>query len=344
MSPSTEVTYTNKMAAGKGKNGKRWCFTLHNWSDADIERLKKIPCKYMVVGIEVGEKGTPHLQGYVRMTKTTTFNAVKKMIGARAHIEQARGTELENDEYCRKDGVIAFETGTMNPEINSKGCKAQSTETIHKLIALRLKGVSVVTIAASDDVVCYYKYERMIEKTVAKYNQEKNIIDLKATYVNINWRLWQLKLIEYLEKEPDQRKILWFVDEKGNSGKTFITKYLLTEGDTLRYENGKSADVKYALDGQRIVVFDLSRSQETHVNYEVIESVKNGVVFSTKYESQMKVFKTPHVLIMANFAPDESKMSADRWDIRYLNEDDNKMPNLDDVMDVYLGDDDMVFD
>ena len=75
------------------------------------------------------------------------------------------------------------------------------------------------------------------------------------------------------------------------------------------------------------------------MNYEVIESVKNGVVFSTKYESQMKVFKTPHVIIMANFAPDESKMSSDRWDIRYLTEDDQKMPNLDDVMDVYLRDD-----
>ncbi|KAI0225778.1 hypothetical protein LSAT2_023464, partial [Lamellibrachia satsuma] len=309
--------------------------------------------------IEVGEKGTPHLQGYVRFQKNIRFNTLKKLIGVRAHIEQARGTELENDEYCRKDGVIAIEKGTMIPEINAKGCKAQATETIHKLIALRLKGVSVVTIAASDDV-CYYKYERMIEKTVAKFNQEKNILDLKATYVNINWRLWQLKLIEYLEKdpdarkvlwyvdekgnsgktfitkyllteasdkgkngkrwcftlnnwteadverlkkykyermiektvakynqeknildlkatyvdinwrlwqlklieylekEPDKRKIVWFVDEKGNSGKTFITKYLLTEGDTLRYENGKSADVKYALDGQRIVVFDLS--------------------------------------------------------------------------------------
>ena len=69
---------------------------------------------------------------------------------------------------------------------------------------------------------------------------------------------------------------------------------MLTEGECLRFENGKSADIKYAYDGQRCVVFDLSRSQESHVNYEVIESVKNGVVFSTKYESQMKVFKTPH--------------------------------------------------
>ena len=191
----------------------------------------------------------------------------------------------------------------------------------------------------------YFRYEKIIEQTVANYTQEQNIKDLKATYKNVNWRLWQLKLIDQLQQEPDDRKVTWIVDTKGNAGKTFITKYLLTEGNALRYENGKSADVKFALNGEKIVLFDLSRSQETHVNYEVIESVKNGVVFSTKYESKMKVFKTPHVIIMANFPPDEAKMSADRWDIRYLNEDDNKMPNLDDVMDIYLDDcEDMSFE
>ena len=206
----------------------------------DLEKLKKIPCKYMVVGVEVGENGTPHLQGYVRLNNKIRFNALKKLIGQRAHIEQAKGSELENDDYCRKDGVIAYETGTMIPELNARGVKAQATETIHKLIALRLKGVSPVTIAASDDVCCYFRYEKMIEKTVAMYEQEKNILDMKADYVNINWRLWQLKLVEYLAKQPDDRKIVWFVDEKGNSGKTFVTKYLLTEGETLRFENVKS--------------------------------------------------------------------------------------------------------
>ena len=55
----------------------------------------------------------------------------------------------------------------------------------------------------------------------------------------------------------------------------------MTQGDTIRFENGKSADVKFAFDGQKVAVFDLSRSPETHVNYEVTESIKNGVCFST---------------------------------------------------------------
>ena len=181
----------------------------------------------------------------------------------------------------------------------------------------------------------------MIESTVTKYHQEQNLSELKASYNDVNWRIWQLKLIEELAKNPDDRKVTWIVDEAGNSGKTFLTKYLLTQGECMRYENGKSADVKFAYDGQRICVFDLSRSQETHVNYEVIKSVKNGVVFSTKYESAMKVFKTPHVVIMANFGPDRSKMSEDRWDVRWLGREDNLSPTLDQVMDVYLSDGDM---
>ena len=76
------------------KMGKRFCFTLNNWHQKDIDAMKKLDVSYMVVGIEVGEKGTPHLQGYVRFKKVHKFNAVKKMIGARAHIENARGILL----------------------------------------------------------------------------------------------------------------------------------------------------------------------------------------------------------------------------------------------------------
>ena len=264
------------------------------------------------------------------------LNAVKKIVGPRAHVVQARGSEVQNDEFCRKDGVIAVELETMNASIGEKGCKAQTGDVIHKLIQQRLDGVTPIQIAAGDDVVLYFRYQKQIEKTVADYQQAQNVAELKATYESTTWRVWQLRLIEELQKPADPRKVIWYVDDVGNSGKTFLTKYLLTEGKCMRYENGKSADVKFAYNGQEIIVFDLSRSQETHVNYEVIESIKNGVVFSTKYVSEMKVFKTPHVVIMANFGPDQSKMSQDRWDIRWLTDADNLPPTLDEVMDVYL--------
>jgi hypothetical protein len=94
--------------------------------------------------------------------------------------------------------------------------------------------------------------------------------------------------------------------------------------DTIRFENGKSTDIKHAFKGQKVCIFDLSRSQETHVNYEVIESIKNGVVFSPKYESRCAVYSIPHLIVFANFEPDKSKLSADRWDIRTISVEDNE--------------------
>lgn len=39
-----------------------------------------------------------------------------------------------------------------------------------------------------------------------------------------------------------------------------------------------------------MVVFDLTRTAAEHINWEVIESVKNGIMYSGTYESKMKIF------------------------------------------------------
>lgn len=54
---------------------------------------------------------------------------------------------------------------------------------------------------------------------------------------------------------------------------------------------------------------------ENYVSYEAIESVKDGIFFSGKYESGMTIFNQPHIICFANFAPDIGKMSSDRWKI-----------------------------
>ena len=78
----------------------------------------------------------------------------------------------------------------------------------------------------------------------------------------------------------------------------------------------KRTDIKYAYTGQKVVIFDLTRSQEDHFNYEVMESLKNGIFFSSKYESKMKIYPSPHVIVFSNWAPQLNKMSPDRWDLQ----------------------------
>lgn len=143
------------------------------------------------------------------------------------------------------------------------------------------------------------------------YSHLKKPIDLIS-----NLRDWQKKVVELIQKNPDPRKIHWYYDEEGGKGKTTLSKYLIYHFGANYVRNAKTADIAYSLnDNPRIVIFDLSRSNEDRINYGAIESVKDGLLFSSKYESKLKIFNTPHVIVFSNNEPNLSKLSSDRWDI-----------------------------
>lgn len=82
---------------------KRWCFTLNNWTQAEYEAIVDTVCVYQIVGKEIGESGTPHLQGYIVFKNAQRLVAVRR-IAARAHWETAKGSTAQNVTYCGKDG------------------------------------------------------------------------------------------------------------------------------------------------------------------------------------------------------------------------------------------------
>ena len=92
-------------------SAKHWCFTINNYTDEEYMNLltlgSGIPSeqiKYLIIGKERGESGTPHLQGYICLVKKKRLNPVKKIVGARAHLEVARGSPAQNVQYCSKEG------------------------------------------------------------------------------------------------------------------------------------------------------------------------------------------------------------------------------------------------
>lgn len=92
---------------------KKFCFTLNNYTSAEESAIREYATKvaaFAVIGHEVGEGGTPHLQGFINCMKQTRFTAVKKIM-PRAHLELAQGTDEQNLAYCTKQDKSAFIVG-----------------------------------------------------------------------------------------------------------------------------------------------------------------------------------------------------------------------------------------
>ena len=147
---------------------------------------------------------------------------------------------------------------------------------------------------------------------------------------------WQQRVKQILDSPPDSRKIYWLWESTGNAGKTTFCKWICRNYSAL-YLDGKAADCKYAVQQfvrtkkLHVALFDYVRSKEDFVSYEALESIKNGIFFSGKYEAAMCMYDTPHIFIFANFEPCKSKLSQDRWvihDIRqWANEIDVQVLN-----------------
>lgn len=91
---------------------RAYCFTSNNFTSATEEAWRECGSKYLVYGREVGESGTPHLQGYVEFSTVKSL-AQLKAIDGRAHFEVRRGTAKQAADYCKKDGNFE-EIGTIS--------------------------------------------------------------------------------------------------------------------------------------------------------------------------------------------------------------------------------------
>ena len=223
---------------------------------------------------------------------------------------------MKQQTTAKKDGIF-FENGTYP--------KGRGTRTDIKVF------LNAAMSGADDEVLAqeypdeYAKYHRAAEKAraVAKRNSRKR--KLTEVYDDVTLRDWQRVVLKKLASQDD-RKVTWVYDPDGGLGKSWLANYLLAKENAFLIEGGKRADIAYAYNYEKIVVFDFTRSQEEQVNYSTIESFKNGRIFSSKYESGLKIFDPATVLCLSNFDPDRTRLSSDRWQVLKFNREDTNEP------------------
>jgi len=96
-------------ARSDSRQSKNFCFTLNNYTTEEHEAIKQwfvSSSIYSIIGEEVGEEGTRHLQGYCSLKAKTRFPSIKIHLSPRAHIEYAKGDGSSNFLYCSKGGIF----------------------------------------------------------------------------------------------------------------------------------------------------------------------------------------------------------------------------------------------
>nr|WAE42795.1 MAG: replication associated protein [Cressdnaviricota sp.] len=105
------------------KRSRSWCFTLNNYTLEDESRIKDcvdgVTCRYVCYGREVGESGTPHLQGFVYFCNAVSLKFCRERLG-NAHFETTKGTTEQACKYCEKDGDF-HEQGERPISASEKG-------------------------------------------------------------------------------------------------------------------------------------------------------------------------------------------------------------------------------
>lgn len=133
---------------------------------------------------------------------------------------------------------------------------------------------------------------------------------------------WQLEVMSIIAEKPDKRSIYWFWSKKGGVGKSSLSKYLAVKNNALIISGVSRNDANHLVakfkDRRKIIVFDVPKSSAGFINYGTIEKIKDGMVISGKYDSDMVLFNSPHVICFSNEEPDYEEMSRDRWKVKQI--------------------------
>ncbi len=131
---------TNKVRNKLPSKGRNWVFTLNNYTKKDIGTFFDLKLmqnlKSFCFQEEMGENGTPHLQGVLAYKNAISFNSVKK-IHPLAHWEKCKNLKASL-QYCSKADTRIGRTYTWNYQIFNEGIPLTSYNILQDLMKQNL--------------------------------------------------------------------------------------------------------------------------------------------------------------------------------------------------------------
>ncbi len=127
-------------------------FVINNWCPADVPRL--LACSgfsYICFAEEIGESGTPHLQGYAEVPDQIPFQRFKRLVGVGCWLHARNGSQAQAIAYTKKDGLDSWH------EAGERRSQGQRTDLLAIKDAID-KGATMLELAEQNfPLFCHYR-------------------------------------------------------------------------------------------------------------------------------------------------------------------------------------------
>lgn len=180
-------------------------------------------------------------------------------------------------------------------------------------------------------------------KALRNASKQKKQMEIRnfAPVVPMPTGYWQKNMIDEFrvlkgkkEGQKIERNVIWIYDAMGESGKTWLAKYLQSiDGSSILYINNvelieKSNNLMGVVSSalmmddwnREYIIIDIPKFSKPKSNfYTAIENLKDGIICNSR--GSINIDK-PKIYIFSNFLPNIDGLTYRRWDIRMITNDD----------------------
>lgn len=260
---------------------KKWVFTMHNYTEEDVDRLQLFITEDCECGGFQGElssvKKTPHLQGFFITKRKRRFTSFGLKEGT--HYELMRGSIVDNVAYCTKAESYDEERGVRFLHNVKMPVKRRLPKILREEeLFMWQKYTLEICRSEPNNRIIYWKHDvgNTGKSEFVKFLcATMNCVMLTGSAKDI-----QYGIVQYFEKNAFYPDIIC-VD--------------LPRSTLFRWNN-----------------------EDGGMSFAGIEQIKNGLFFSGKYKSCQVLMPTPHIFIFANEYPNRRLYTHDRWDIQEI--------------------------